>query len=243
MLNVTLTLATGKQYDLTGHTTSSPVLSPEAALVPLVGEAVRTDLAVPAGHGVLPGRRRYGAIQAEIPFYLHANNGEEMAVIYKEFRAGWHLYDDPRAIPCQLSADADRPGGPYTLDLYLDRHIPGPTVDMRHRTSTELTLAVFGPTGLYRSATATGTGTVTIDNGGDGEIYPRIKTPGGGTVTAPSGATFTLPDEPIIINTHPQTLRTPGILPESVAPGGSATWELSPGVELQWELLVGDPWA
>lgn len=244
MLEVMLTLANGHEYELTGHETTSQVLAPEEALRPLVGQAVRTDMALPARSGVLAGRRRYGAIQAEIPFYLHAKNGEEMVKLYKEFRQGWRLHDDPDAIPCEIQVNADRPGGPYSLEVYLDTHIPGVDVNMSTRTSASLPISLFSPTGLYRSPTKTGTGTVTITNDGDAEIYPRLKVPAaGGTVTAPSGATYTLPTQATTIDTDPQRLRTPGILPESVTPGRSAMWRLSAGVALEWESLVADPWA
>lgn len=244
MLEVMLTLATGQEYELTGHETTSQVLAPEEALRPLVGQAVRTDMAVPARSGVLAGRRRYGAIQAEIPFYLHAKNGEEMEKLYKEFRQGWRLHDDPDAIPCEISVNADRPGGRYTLEVFLDSHIPGTSVDMATRTSASLPITVFSPTGLYRSPTKTGTGTVTIINDGDAEIYPRLRVPAaGGTITAPSGASYTLPTTAQTINTDPQRLRTPGIMPESVAPGRSAIWRASSGVVVEWESLIADPWA
>lgn len=241
MLKVTLTSAIGKKYLLTGTQQSSPVVCPEEALVVLVAEESRTDVAVPGAFGVLAGQARYGAIQAELPFMLNADTGEKMETLYREFRQGWS-----RSKPCVMQVEADRPGGPYFLDLVLDRHLGGVPVDMSRRTSTVVTVPVFNAEGMFRSALKTGTKTVTVTNSGDVPIYPKIRNLGaGGPVTTPSGARFTLPKATTatVFDTDPRRLRLPGAFPESVPPGKSGTWVLPTGASLEWTQLVVDPWA
>lgn len=241
MLKVTLTSAIGKKYLLTGTRQSSPVVCPEEALVGLVADEDRTDVAVPGNAGVIPGMRRYGAIQTDLPFMLNADTGEEMEALYREFRQGWS-----RSKPCVMQVEADRPGGPYFLDLVLDRHLGGVPVDMSRRTSAVVTVPVFNAGGMFRSALKTGTGRVTVTNSGDVPVYPKIRNLGaGGVITTPSGARFTLPKSTTatVVDTDPRRLRLPGAFPESVPPGKSGTWVLPAGASLEWTLLVVDPWA
>ena len=241
MLKVTLTSVIGKKYLLTGTQQSSPVVCPEEALVGLVAEESRTDVAVPGAPGVVAGQARYGAIQTELPFMLNADTGEKMEALYREFRQGWS-----RSKPCVMQVEADRAGGPYFLNLVLDRHLGGVPVDMSRRTSTVVTVPVFNPVGMFRSALKTGTRSVTVTNLGDVPIYPKIRNLGaGGPVTTPSGARFTLPKSTTatVFDTDPRRLRLPGAFPESVPPGKSGTWVLPTGASLEWTQLVVDPWA
>lgn len=242
MLKVELTTTTRKTYLLTGTETQSPVLAPEAALVELIGKAVRTDLAVPARSGVLLGRTRFTELKTSLEFYLHADDGETMEQVYREFRQGWSLEK-----PCTLAVTADHVEGTFYLDLWLDQPLPGVSVDMRRRTSTVLPVQVVNPTGLFRSETQTGTGLVTVTNWGDGVIYPKIRNIGpGGIVTSPSGATWTLPPSTqaqTTLDLDPRELRQPGVFPEGVEPGDRQSWSLPQGATLEWSVLIADPWA
>lgn len=241
MLKVTLESANGQSYLLTGTDAESPVLAPEDALRELRGVSQRTDLAVPGRAGVLPGMTRYGSIQTEIEFYLRAEDGEQMEQVYKLFRQGWS-----KTSPSQIVVEADRPGGPYTLDVVLDRDLPGVSVDARRRTQVNLPVSVFNRDGLFRSTLQSGTGTVTVTNGGDTVVYPKIRYSGsGGVVTGPSGASFTLPGASTLttVDLDARALRLDGAFSEGVMPGATGTWQLPAGATLQWHTLVADPWA
>lgn len=247
MLDVRLTTVTGKTYRLTGTDTTSQVLAPEEAFTALVATSNRSDMAVPGRSGTIPGVGRYAPIQVDIPFYIHADNGDEMEAIYKEFRQGWNVWKPGgRAKPCTLAVHADHPEGEFYLDLYADQPLPGVPVDMRRRTSTTITVKGFAPLGLFHSKVHTATGAFTITNTGDEFIYPKLRYSGaGGQVTSPSGATYTLPAAATstLIDTDPQELRLDGAFPEGVAPGKSGTWRLPTGVTAEWSVLVADPWA
>lgn len=241
MLQVFLTSATGRRYELTGSGLAHPVLAPEGGLVELVGRAQRSDVAVPGRAGVLAGRRRYGPIAAAVPFFLHAADGEQLERVYAEFRQGWSM-----DTPSVLEVHADHHAGPFLLDLLLDREIDGVPVDMRRRTSSIVSVPVFSPEGMYRTRGESGTGTVTVTNWGDSVLYPSIRYSGpGGEVTAPSGARFTLPvaDMEMVVPLDPQSLRLEGAFPEGVLPGSTATWVVPEGAALEWSVRVADPWA
>lgn len=241
MLKVELTNTNGQTYLLTGTETQSPVLSPEAALTEFIGKVQRTDLARPARAGVVRGRRRYGAMAETLEFYLHANDGESMEEVYKGFRQGWSM-----DAPSVMAVTADHERGTFYLDLWLEQHIPGVTVDMRRRTSTVLPVQVFNPDGLFRSELFTGTGLVTVTNWGDTVLYPKIRHSGsGGQVTNPSGATWILPpvQTETVTSLDPEELRVVGIFPEGVEPGESQSWKLPSGASLEWSVPVADPWA
>lgn len=249
MLEVTLHTATGKKHLLTGTETESSVLAPEEAFATLVAEAVRSDQAVPSRSGVLAGHTRFGAIEREIDFYLHADTGEEMEQVYREFRQGLNLWDlkrVPRPKAAVLELVTDHPAGPLYLDVWLSRPLAGTTVDMRTRTSTTITAALFNRSGLFRTAPTKGTGSVRVHNLGDEIIYPRLEgTASGGTVTVPSGARFDWPDtgRPVSISLDPQELRLPGAFPEGVPPGGTGTYRVPAGVTVSYSTLYADPWA
>lgn len=247
MLDVKLNTVNGKTWNLTGTQSTSNVLAPEEAFTSLVGTSTRSDMALPGRSGTIPGIGRWGPIQTDIPFYLHADTGKEMEEVYREFRQGWNVWrPGGRAKPCTLHVHADRLGGEFSLDLWADQPLPGVPVDMRRRTSTTVTVKAFAPLGLFRSKKHTATDTATIDNTGDETIWPKLRYSGsGGQVTTPSGATFKLPPAatPTLIDTDPQELRLDGAFPEGVAPGESGTWLLPVGAVAEWEVLVADPWA
>lgn len=241
MLEVTLTSAIGKTYLLTGSTRTSPVLAPVEALTPLSGTVSRSDLAVPGRSGVIPGRARFEPIQADVEFYLHADTGEQMERVYREFRQGWS-----KSIPSTLRVNADHPLGAFFLDLWLGQPLAGVPVDMRRRTQATVVASVFSPKGLFRSAPLSGEGEVTVSNMGDEIIYPRVGYEGeGGEVVSPSGARFTLPPvaEYTVIDLDPRRLRLDGAFPEGVPAGESGTWILPEGATLLWHVEVADPWA
>lgn len=242
MLEATLLGVNGKEYLLTGSPRTSPVLSPEGTLEGLVGRSTRTDLSFPGRPGVLPGQRRFGAIEAELSFHLHDMDGNlDMAEVYKDFRRAWSLDD-----PAQLTINADHPLGNFVIDLWLSQSIPGVPVDMRKRSSTVMRVSAFDPVGLFRSSPMAGTGTVIVTNMGDGIIYPKLTYSGvGGEVISPSGARFFLPPvgDLTVIDMDPQFLRLDGAFPEGVPPKRSGTWVLPAGVTASWEILVADPWA
>lgn len=242
MLKVELTTVSGDTYLLSGTESQSPVLAPESALVELVGKVLRSDLASSTGRGVLPGRRRFQEVKSTVEFYLHAEDGEQMEQVYREFRQGWSMDK-----PCTLAVTADHSGGTFYLDLWLDQPISGVSVDMRRRTSTVIPVQVFSPQGLFRSEESMGQGLVTVTNWGDAVIYPKIRNFGeGGEVTNPSGATWMLPASTATETTlslDSMELRHPGVFPEGVEPGESQSWTLPPGATLVWSVLVADPWA
>lgn len=240
-LKVTLTSATGKHYLLTGIERTSPVLSPIEALTNLSGKSSRSDVAVPARSGVIPGRRRFEPIQTELEFYLHADDGAEMEALYKEFRQGWS-----DSVASLLRVEADHPLGAFTLPLLRDQPLPGVPVDMSTRTSATVMVAVFDALGLFRSEPLSGTGTVTVTNPGDEVVYPWVTYQGaGGPVTTPSGAEFTLPPsvDEVTLQLDPRTLRLDGAFAEGIEPEATGTWVLPAGVRLGWHILVADPWA
>lgn len=249
MLEVTLTTVKGQKYLLTGTESESAVLAPEAAWETLVGQATRSDQVVPSRAGALAGRTRWGVIEQDIQFYLHADTGEEMEQVYKDFRQGIKVWapdrvQRPKAAVLELVTD--HPAAPLYLDVWLARPLPGTPVDMRTRTDTTVAGTLFNRDGLFRTAPKTGTGSVRVENLGDEIIYPRLAGIGtGGTVTVPSGAKFAWPStgKPVAVNLDPRDLRLPGAFPEGVPPGGSATYRVPTGVTVSYSTLYADPWA
>lgn len=244
MLDVYLRTSLGDRFRLTGTPADSPVLSPYGDLETLRANVSRSDLAVPGGAGVLPGRRRFGAIQTELEFYLQAETGEELAEVYARLRRGWSraTWDNP----CMVEIEGDHPLNTLTFDVVVDGALPGVQVDMSRRTQETLKVPVVCRDGLARTDVQTGRGSVTVTNAGDTLIYPRIVYEGaGGRVTSPSGAAFTLPgvSERTTIDLDPSRLRLDGAVSEGVPPGKSGTWELPDGARLEWWLMVADPWA
>ena len=234
MLNVELTMATGQTYVLTGSPLTEPVLAPEGNLRELRGVASRSDLSRPGRPGVLPGKRRFAAIEQEITFYLRAQNGDEMERVYREFRRGWDGM-------CTFKVEADHPQGAFFLDVVAGV-LPGVDVDARRRTQMNLAVPVFNSTGLFRSSSRTST---TVTNVGDATVYPRIVNTGpGGIVRGPSGASWTLPasSAAALVDLSPEKLMADGAFPEGVEPGKTGKWTLPTGANLEWELLVANPW-
>lgn len=249
MLEVTLTTTNGKTHLLTGTETESAVLAPEAAWETLVAQATRSDQIVPSRAGALAGRTRWGVIEQDIQFYLHADTGEEMEQVYKDFRQGFKVWAPnriPRPKPAVLEMKTDHPNAPLYLDVWLARPLPGTPVDMRTRTDTTITATLFNPDGLFRSKPITGTGTVTVDNTGDEIVYPRLEgTAGGGVVTVPSGARFEWPTtgKPMAVDLDPRALRLAGAFPEGVPPGSTGTYRVPTGVTVRYATMHADPWA
>lgn len=241
MLKVELISATGKSYLLSGYSQgSSPVFSPEGSLRELVANVSRSDMARPGRPGVIPGRRKYSAIETTLDFYLHADDGEQMEQLYEEFRTGWSS-----SVPSMLRIEADHPVGVCLLDLYRGSEIPAPSVDAKRRTQLLVQIPVVAPLGLARTQSYREEGTVTVTNAGDVLIYPKIiYTGAGGEVTSPSGAKFVLPPVQTltVVDLDPQQLRLDGVFPEGVAIGKTETWVLPPAVMLEWELLIANPW-
>ena len=249
MLKATLITATGKRHLLTGTESESAVLAPEAAFETLVAETSRSDQEVPSRAGVLAGRTRFGALERDIEFYLHAETGEEMEQVYRKFRQGFSLWDAkrrPRPKPAVLELATDHPAGPLYLDVWLSRPLPGAPVDMSKRTSTTVTASLFNPDGLFRTSTVKGTDAVRVENLGDEIIYPRLEgVASGGTVSVPSGARFEWPSNgrPVSVSLDPQDLRLPGAFPEGVPPGSAGTYRVPKGVTVSYSTLYADPWA
>jgi len=246
MLEVTLSGVNNRRWLLTGTESTSSVLAPMESLAGLVGTSSRPDVQVPGRSGVVPGVPRFGAIEAQLEFYLHADDGDEMERVYREFRQAWNLWSPARKNrPTVVAVAADHPLGTFYFDLWLAQPIAGVPVDMSRRTSATVLVDVFAPAGLARSTQA-GSGVVTVTNMGDTSVYPKLSYSGsGGVVESPSGATFTLPPvtEPTVVDLDPQKLRLEGAFPEGVEPGESGVWVLPDGVTASWQIQVADPWA
>lgn len=245
MLKATLMGANGKEWLLTGTQFSSEVLAPLGVLQSLVGVSSRSDVAIPGRAGVIPGQPRYGVLETSIDFYLNAGE-RTLEEVYKDFRQAWNLWSAKSPTPTTIKIEADHGLSPLFFDLWLSQPIPGAAVDMRTREAVTVTVNVFSPLGLAKSAPVMASGIVTVTNTGDVLIYPKIRWNGaGGEVTSPSGATFTLPSvsEPTVISLSPRSLRLDGAFPEGVPPGESKTWSLPAGASMSWEILVADPWA
>ena len=243
-LDVFLTTPLGDRFELTGTPAVSPVLSPYGALVGLQAAVSRPDLPVPSRGGVLPGRASYGAMKADLDFYLQCDTGEELERVYARLRQGWSRATPDS--PCVLEIVGDHPLSPLYVDLVVDGVLPGMSVDMSKRTAETLTVPVVCVAGLARTGTLTGEGEVDVTNAGVVPVWPVIRYEGaGGRVVAPSGATYSLPasDGVAVVDTDPLVLRTEGVLPECVPPGESGRWVLPEGARLEWVLRVDDPWA
>lgn len=244
MLEVWLQTSLGDRFELTGTPVTSPVLAPYGALEGLRANASRSDMPVPGGAGVLPGRKVFGAIQTELEFYLQCDTGEELAEVHARLRRGWShaTWDNP----CLVEIHSDHPLSPLVFELVVDGELPGVAVDMSRRTQETLRVPVVCRHGLARSGVQSGEDSVTVTNGGDAAVYPRIVWLGdGGQVTCPSGATFTLPRANVrtVVDLHPSKLRLDGVLPEGVPPGGVGRWVVPAGARLEWNVWVADPWA
>lgn len=238
MLRVELWSATGENWLLSGSQVSSAVLAPEGALAGLVGAPTREDLAVPARAGVIPGRRQWGAIVAEVPFFLHADDGDELEDVYRRFRRGWSL-----SRPSTVMVAADHPAGRFMLDVVLERPIAGVGVDARRRTSVEVTVPMVATSGLWRSMPFSASGEIRVLNSGDDWVFPTVRArAGGGRVVCPSGASFEV-DRGDVVDLDPARLRVAGVFPEGVPPGSEASWQVPDGVALEWEIRVADPFA
>lgn len=243
-LGVFLTTPLGDRFELTGTPAVSPVLSPYGALVELRAAVSRSDLPVPSRGGVLPGRASYGAMKADLDFYLQCDTGAELEFWYARLRRGWR--SATVADPCVLEIVGDHPLCPLYVDVVVDGVLPGVPVDMSKRTAESLSVPVVCPAGLARTGVLTGMGAVDVTNSGVVPVWPTIRYQGaGGVVTAPSGASFSLPasDDVVIVDTDPMVLRAPAVLPECVPPGESGRWVLPEGARLEWVLRVDDPWA
>lgn len=243
-LQVKLLTPLGDEFLLTGSPASSPVMSPYGALTELRAAVSRSDLPVPSRGGVLPGREAYGAIQAELEFYMQCDTGEELERVYARLRQGWSRATPDS--PCVLEIVGDHPLSPLYVDLVVDGVLPGVPVDMSKRTAETLTVPVVGVAGLARTGTLAGEGTVDATNAGVVPVWPTIRYEGaGGRVVAPSGATYSLPasEGVAVVDTDPLVLRAEGVLPECVPPGETGRWVLPAGARLEWVLRVADPWA
>lgn len=246
MLKVEMVTPRGTVWDLTGVAETSPVLAPEGQLAGLTGNASRTDLSIPGRAGVLPGDTRYGAIEADVQFFLRTFTGEEMERVHAAFRKAWSVYSRVRPTPpVVLKINSDSPHSPLAMRLWLSKPLPGVDVDSRKRTSLDITVPVLIPSGVATGVEQTGRGTVEVANTGDVTIYPRIAYTGrGGQVTCPSGAVFVLPAVGVetVVSMDPLDLRLEGAFPEGVEPGDAGRWVLPEGAELRWAVGVVDPW-
>lgn len=244
MLEVWLRTSLGDKFKLSGTPDSSPVLSPYGSLESLQANVSQSDIPIPGGAGVLPGRKIFGAIKAELEFYLQCETGEELAEVYARLRRGWSKATWEN--PCVIEIDGDHPLSPLSFDLVVDGELPGVPVDMSRRMQETLKVPVSCRYGMARTGVQSGDNNVTVTNGGDTMVYPQIVySGGGGRVTNPSGATFTLPSVSArtVVDLNPSKLRLDGALPEGVPPGKTGTWLLPAGARLEWRLMVADPWA
>lgn len=233
-MKVELQLFTGTTLAVTDHPKSSQVVAPEGALTSLVGSVSRSDLSRPGRAGVIPGARKAGAISTTVSFLLHDDGPVDLETLWLDFRRGW---------------SASRPSwirvGGWSLRVFLDGMIAGPQVFPGAVSSVTVDVPIFAPDGVFFSGMFTATGDVVVTNYGDVPVWPDLHWKGsGGTVTTPSGATFTLPATGTSrsINLDPLELRLEGALGECVMPGKSGRWILPDGASLSWRTAVLDPW-
>lgn len=246
-MRVELMSARHDVWDLTGHVSTSPVLLPEGGLESLVGAVSRSTEGLPGGVGSSLGAPRFGAVTSDVPFFLHDMRGErDLVDVVHSFWRGWNAFRPwPQPTPCRLSVRGAHPLGDCHLNLWLDRPLPGWQVVPTRRDSLTVSAGVVAPAGLFHVDTVRGSGSVTVENSGDAIVFPRIRWSGaGGSVTGPSGASFSLPSSQNerVVDLSPRRLRLDGALPEGVPVGGSGTWRLPDGASLEWELQVASPY-
>lgn len=253
MLAVYLNIPSGTRYELTGTRSTSPVLSPIESLTSLSGTTTRSDVASPGRAGSKPGRSRFEPIQAEVEFYLHAEDGETMEQVYADFRESWSLANE--GPPVVLEIYSDKAGGPYYYEMWLNDLLPGFPVDSRTRTSMPIVVPVLIPSGLAHSwiygdedfPGAIKTEPGVVDNRlGSVPVYPTFKSiteDRSGWVTVPSGASGELVfegDEEITLD--PLTSRV-GLLAEAVPAGEIATFDYDDTLAMAYKIQVADPWS
>ena len=257
MLAVYLNMPDGTRHELTGTENTSPVLSPIDTLTNLTGMTTRSDMSSPGRAGVKAGKTVFGAIQAEVEFYLHAEDGESMEQVYADFRRGWSLVGE--GPPVVMEIYSDKTGGPYYYDMWLDRPLPGAPVDSSKRTSMPTIVPVIVPSGLAHSWTfgdpAFETALPLEDRGvvnntlGVVPVYPvfRSAVVGGtphGWVEGPSGARATLsaPDGVTEVSLDPHVSQF-NLVAEPVMPGETATYKYESSLAMGYHIQVADPWS
>lgn len=176
--------------------------------------------------------------------------------VWAEFRAGFS-----RTLVGTLSLHSPRYGRVST-QVRLAATLPPPDVEPNDEgVIDELPIQLISDQGVWLHDTVSGTGEVTVTNFGGVDVSPQIRWSGaGGTVTVPSGATFSLPaveEERILLLSPVESLAviTPlgeidyplmrqlqAALPEVVPEGQSRTYVMPPGAALEWQIGVMDPW-
>lgn len=142
---------------------------------------------------------------------------------------------------------------PKTLSVTLANALPSPVV--RPKPGERIDVSVISFQGAWQTAFSA-TGNVTVTNDGDVPIWPKIAWSGaGGTVTLPSGATFSLPsvsgeyeislrrgDDGKATKNGEVTDINVDSLAESVPVGQTRLFKLPAGAHLNWSVGVFDPW-
>lgn len=127
----------------------------------------------------------------------------------------------------------------------------------------EMVIPVISDSGLWYSDMIVNKTSVDVVNWGEFDIFPDITWRGkGGTVTLPSGATFTLPDAPLnkkrtmSLNASKSLVvrdengdidegiwkKVWGVIPEGVAPGNKGTYKIPSTASISYSVGVCDPW-
>lgn len=241
-MEATLTTPSGVEWNLLGSSLSTPVAATEGALMNLVASPARSDLTLPGGSGVLPGRTRWEPISENVTFYLNNMNGtRDLEDVWAEFYAAWSLWS-PTAQPCVLKVKARPHAMSASLKLWLNDALPGPRVVPNRREALSVEASLFSPDGLFYERPSGGQGTVEVINTGVAIVYPTITSWGaGGTVTNPSGATWFLPAGDVTVEMNPRKLMA-ATFPEGVPPGEAGTWVLPAEAMLSYSLAVANPW-
>lgn len=254
MLHVFLNMPSGARHELTGTPSTSEVLAPIESLTSITGTTTRSDLASPSRSGSRPGSYRFEPIQAEVEFYLHAEDGEQMERVYRDFRKNWSLYG--KGAPVVMEIYSDKAGGPYYYEMWLDTSLPGIPVDASTRTSMPTVVPVLIPSGLAHSwiygdenfPDAIETDRGVVDNRlGSVPVYPVFRSTSGpinGLVTGPSGATGRLQaDEGVEeISLDPMIGRA-GVVSEAIPPGEIGNYIYDQSLTMAYKVQVDDPWS
>lgn len=209
------------------------------------------------GRRVVPGRGRITDGSGALTVGFYPEVGRDLREVRRRWIDGW-AFDEP----CQLQVVGAEREGKYTALVRLDegREIDQPQT-LNFATFFELAMPiVWDKSGWVSKRTRPGPD-ATITNNGMANAVVSIEWGSGGTVTMPSGATFTLPytaDRRIItldrglsfpvtdLNGTPDKAMQRRLwgraLDEQVKPGQTKTFKGPTGCVFRYELREIEPW-